>query len=110
MLKYDTLYQSLKKVSADWHAGNLSWGYSWYYLKFYIDGTVIQTYTNGEDPSEINKWFQPNSQNIDQGTFHIEDNRLTLTFRDHKLDGAIVSETMILLKGSHNWEEYRLLL
>ena len=110
MIQYDKLYQSLKKVSAEWHAGHVEWGYSWFYLKFYEDGIVIKTYLNGEDENEINAWFNPSAEGVIKGKYLIDNDRIFIKYDDGTtIEGALVNEGTILLQGKLNWEAFTLM-
>jgi hypothetical protein len=115
MLKYNTLYQSLKKVSAEWHAGHVQWGFAWDYLKFYEDGTVISCYSNG-DTDNIDKWFnKDNSESpFSKGTFELKSNA-TLEIKlsgSLQMDGNAMNRYLILrsfnpeLKQGEKWDYY----
>lgn len=117
MLKYNTLYQSLKKVSAEWHAGTVLWEYSWSYLKFYENGTVI--YTSSIGKSDQLNWFSiENTEAVYyKGNFDIEKNQklemsIPAVIGTLKLDGIILENKLILrasnseMKLSESWDEY----
>lgn len=80
MLKYNTLYQSLKKVSAEWHAGHVEYSFYWDYFKFYADGSIISCNNDSENINEINNWFQlENTQShLNRGSFSIIDNKIEI--------------------------------
>lgn len=118
MLKYDTLYQSLKKVSAEWHAGNVLWEYSWNYLKFYEDGTVIYCASNG-NIKNINEWFNIENKEspFSRGYYKIIKNNfieiyLSAMIGSIKMDGLILMDKLILRSSNEemnlieNWDEF----
>ncbi len=117
MLQYNKLYQSLKKVSAEWHAGHVQWEYSWNYLKFYEDGTVIYVSSNGE-PNRLN-WFERRNKSafFYTGNFNIQGNfkleiQIPVQIGVLKLSGVITKNRLILratnqeMKLYENWDEY----
>lgn len=110
MLKYNTLYQSLKKVSAEWHAGHVQWQYSWYYIKFFNDGRFIYALFVSDDFEKINTGFNENSTNEDfsSGVFKItNDYLITLNFENNiEIRGAIIDNDKIILNGKLSWELY----
>lgn len=116
MLQYNKLYQSLKKVSAEWHAGHVQWEYSWNYLKFYEDGTVIYCSSRG-DASDL-KWFSKDNEKavMYKGVFQIDKFNLSAVIPTNlaqlKFDGIIQDQNLILrthienLDTFENWDEY----
>ncbi|MDP4275606.1 MAG: hypothetical protein Q8907_15135 [Bacteroidota bacterium] len=116
MLQYNKIYQSLKKVSAEWHAGHVQWAYSWNYLKFYEDGTIIYCSSRGEPKDLI--WFSKDNKSavIYKGDFQIDSYKLsakiTMTIGQLKIDGIIHNQNLILrtnnekLSPFENWDEY----
>jgi hypothetical protein len=118
MIKYNTLYQSLKKVSAEWHAGTVLWEHSWNYLKFYEDGTVIYCSSNG-NLKNINKWFDNENKDshFSKGTYKIIRNNfieihLSAMIGSIKMDGVILDEKLILRSSNRemnlieSWDEF----
>jgi hypothetical protein len=81
MLQYNKLYQSLKKVSAEWHSGHVQWGYYWDFLKFYKDGKVISCNNSNNDIQKINSWFsiENNDAYFNRGIYTIKDNKISIT-------------------------------
>jgi hypothetical protein len=110
MLQYNKLYQSLKKVSAEWHAGHVQWDYSWYYIKFFNDGRFIYGLFVSDDLEKINNGFDENSvnDNCSGGTFRIDNDYLiTLNFENNiEIRGAVISNEKIILNGKLSWELY----
>lgn len=117
MIKYNTLYQSLKKVSAEWHAGHVQWQYSWNYLKFYENGSVIYVSSTGK-PNEMD-WLNAGNKNafLYTGNFKLQnDFKLEIEIPVHigllKLDGAVLENKLILRSFNQemnlyeNWDEY----
>lgn len=101
MIKYNKLYQSLKKVSAEWHAGHVQWDYSWVYLKFYENGTCILGYIGNEEPASINTWFNEKHSNASKGVFHVTGNTITINFNTKvKNEGQIQGDKIILQSSS----------
>lgn len=109
MLKYNTLYQSLKKVSAEWHAGHVEWEYCWNYLKFYKDGTFIQASIVGDSYDEINKSFTKDATYVTKGHFELKKNRVVnLDFGTIQINGAINKDGSIIINGKQAWDLYSL--
>ncbi len=117
MLQYNKLYQSLKKVSAEWHAGHVQWEYSWNYLKFYEDGTAIYVSSNGQ-PNELN-WLDKDNKKafFYKGNFNIQSNfkleiQIPVQIGVLKFSGVITNHQLILsvtnqeMKLYENWDEY----
>ena len=102
MLQYDKLYQSLKKVTRDWHAGHLEWSYCWYYLKFYENGIVIKSLIGSDNISVINNWFKPGATNAIIGNYKfISRSSLEIRIDNNNLNASLVApDTIIVLK--HN--------
>ena len=90
MLQYNKIYQSLKKVSAEWHAGHVQWEYYWDYLKFYEDGTVIRASIASDNFEKINLNFKKNNPNIDKGKFEVSEKEIKLQFSEKKQSGELV--------------------
>jgi len=110
MLEYNKLYQSLKKVSAEWHAGNVQWGYYWDYLKFFGDGTVIEASINSEDFERINSNFIKGSTTITHGQFTLNRTHISLEFDKTILSGELANDNKIILRKSDlSWEIYSLI-
>jgi hypothetical protein len=107
MLKYNTLYQSLKKVSAEWHAGHVEWSYSWYYFKFFSDNTFIYASINGDDFNQINEWFNKKAENVTRGTFEEKNYQVSLNFDDvTKISAGFTNEGKLLVQGKLSWEMF----
>jgi hypothetical protein len=107
MLKYNTLYQSLKKVSAEWHAGHIEWFYTWNYLKFFEDGIFISASIAGDDSSLINKAFIKGAENTTHGNFEIQSSNIKLLFNDSiRIEGAINNDNSVILEGKLNWDVF----
>lgn len=118
MLKYNTLYQSLKKVSGEWHAGHVEWQYCWNYLKFYKDGTVIYASSTGV-PTQM-EWFDINNKEafFYRGSFEFEKQlylriKIPVSFGTLCIDGAIIKSNQLILRSTNkemklieNWDEY----
>ncbi len=104
MIKYNKLYQSLKKVSAEWHAGHVQWFYTWNYLKFYSDGICISASMAGDDVNLINGGFNKGEQNITHGKFDIEGTILKLIFDGVEVNGAFNNDGSIIIEGKINWD------
>jgi hypothetical protein len=100
MLKYNTLYQSLKKVSAEWHAGHVQWEYVWSYLKFYEDATVI--YCSSSNNTNNLKWFSKENKEafFYKGTYIINAHKIEInipaTIGNLNFDGEINANSLVL--------------
>jgi hypothetical protein len=105
MLKYDTLYQSLKKVSGEWHAGHVSWGFHWYYLKFYADGIVVGAVVASEDTPAILRNLSRDAENVDVGRYQVSENEIQITFSNEKLKGSLTPNgSLIMMRGNLSWD------
>lgn len=110
MLQYNKIYQSLKKVSAEWHAGHVQWEYYWDYLKFYEDGMVIQASITSDNFEKINLNFNKNNSNIEKGKFKLSDKEIKLQFSEKRCSGGITKELDLVLyiENQFKWEKYYL--
>jgi len=113
MLQYNKLYQSLKKVGGEWHAGHFQWHYYWNYIKFYEDGSVIYCGTPSEDFVNINSWFNKENENIYIGKYNIAKNddisiEIPVTIGHITLEGGIYP-TAIIVKSKNPKIQYELL-
>ncbi|KKT72092.1 MAG: hypothetical protein A2281_11130 [Bacteroidetes bacterium RIFOXYA12_FULL_38_20] len=79
-LQYNKLYQSLKKVSGEWHAGHFEWYFYWDFLKFYENGIVISCNNNKDDLNDINDWFNVENEKafFNKGTYLIKGNSIEI--------------------------------
>ena len=114
MIQYNKLYQSLKKVTAEWHAGQVQWSYSWVYLRFNENGTCILGYIGDEEPASINNWFNEKHSNASKGTFNLTNNTITINFNSKvKNEGQVQGDKIILRTSSDinpvgTWELFTL--
>ncbi|MEQ8581076.1 MAG: hypothetical protein RIC30_08715 [Marinoscillum sp.] len=78
MLQYNKLYQSLKKVTAEWHAGHVEYSFYWDFMRFYDDGTVISC--NNNSNQSLNNWFYRENRDayFNRGTFEKKNNIISL--------------------------------
>jgi hypothetical protein len=106
MLKYNTLYQSLKKVSAEWHAGSVQWSFSWDYIKFFENNNFIYATINGDNVDQINTWFNQEAQDITIGTYFTRHNsQLILKFNESlEILAGFTKDGGILVDGVESWE------
>jgi hypothetical protein len=120
MLHYNRLYQSLKKVSAEWHAGHVEYYFYWDYLRFYSNGTVISCNNNSDNINDLN-WFQLENthSNFNKGTFSINNNKLEIQIPVDlgliKSIGEINKNSLILLSKNEAvnfecWNFYNVIL
>ncbi len=121
MLQYDQLYQSLKKVSAEWHAGTLQWRFVWDYLKFYDTGEFIIC-SSSDNLDSVRNWLHLHKENpgIISGTYNIDQNNgISATYETlldkFKMDGVCLEDGSIILRTSgsnlivgEQWEYYSL--
>lgn len=69
MLRYDGLY--ISRLPVDYGAM-----LSHSYLRFYPDGTVIESSIQGEPSVEVKSWFDKSDPTISSGQFNIAGNRI----------------------------------
>lgn len=106
-LQNGVLYQSLKKVTGEWHAGHLQWRIYFDYLRFYYDGEVIFCSDQCNDVNEIKNWFYISNQKafFSTGKYTIKDSKIEIvintTVGTLKYVGEINNEN-IILKTSNN--------
>jgi hypothetical protein len=93
MLHYNKLYQSLKKVSAEWHAGHVEIGLYHDYLKFYEDGTVISCNDSSKD--ELDKWFHRDNHEAFFGKSIYKKNGDTISFEIPAAAGVLKYEGQV---------------
>lgn len=106
MLQYNKLYQSLKKVSGEWHAGHVEWGYYWYYIKFFTDYTFIYASINGDNTNQINTWFNKDAEGATRGTFQIKnDSEVILNFDNEPgIVAGFTNDKKLLVQGKLSWD------
>ncbi len=78
-LQYNGVYRSVK-------AATTTSGNAWKYLRFYSDGTVIETTSLGK-PEQIWKWFSKEHANVSVGKVMIKGN--TLSFSTASTQGTV---------------------
>ncbi|MCX6312029.1 MAG: hypothetical protein NT084_10400 [Bacteroidetes bacterium] len=112
MIKFNALYQSLKKVSAEWHAGHVQWQYSWYYLKCFEGGTFVYALFSSEDFEHINIDLSENSSDHSflRGHYEINSSSLiNLKFENGiEIGGEILDGNKLILNGKLSWELFSL--
>lgn len=106
MLQYNKLYQSLKKVSAEWHAGHVQWAYCWNYFRFYEDGVFIYASIQGNNIEDISKSFTRNSPNSTTGKFKLNNTTITFIFDTVEITGSITHENNLIIEGKLAWDMY----
>lgn len=115
-LKYNTVYQSLKKVSAEWHGGAVQWSYYYNYIKFYSDGTFLYV-ASSDDIESLKDWFTLDKFSGAKGSFSVKDNQIDATIPAAigilNLDGCVY-ENKLILRGINKetnlfeyWDEYK---
>jgi len=105
MLQHNKLYQSLKKLSAEWHAGYVQWSYTWNYFKFFEDKTFVYGSIQGENFDLINKNFNKGSENLIKGKYNIIGSLITIYFENAEVKGALSNDN-IVLEGKLAWDIY----
>lgn len=108
MLQYNKLYQSLKKVGGEWHAGHFQWYYYWNYIKFYEDGTLIYCASSEDDFDDINKWFSKSNENVSKGKHHVSIDKIKLDIQEALIDGFISNDTILLKENKpfDSWDAF----
>ena len=105
MLKYNTLYQSLKKVSGEWHAGNINWFYTWNYFKFFEDGIFISSSIAGNETAVINLSFVRGALNTTHGKYELGNkNNIKLFFGNIEVEGQVNNDCSIIIEGKIAWD------
>ena len=117
-LQYNTVYQSLKKVSAEWHAGHVEWSYSYNYLKFYSDGTFLYVKSN-DDIESLKDWFNIDVFSGPKGKFTFDYNRIEANIPASigtlYLDGCAYENKLIIREYNKDtnlyeyWDEYNVI-
>jgi hypothetical protein len=78
------------------------------YLRFYADGIVIDV-TAMAKPNEIKSWFNKNSENVGNGLYTIENDKINFTVNTDKViveyTGEIIKDGLILDSRSNNGNE-----
>jgi hypothetical protein len=109
MLQYGKLYQSLKRVSAEWHGGTVLWEYCWFYLKVFEGGTFLYAPYKSEDFDKINFGMNPlTSKFISKGIFLLNENKIELKFENSSMIGVVQKDGKILLEGKAFWDIFSL--
>lgn len=108
MLQYNRLYQSLKKVSAEWHAGHVQWEYYWNYIMFFEDGIVIEGSVRSDDTEKIKLAFSRNNANLTTGNFSKNEKEITINFDKYTFHGAFTFEEKLVLQSNvtQAWDIY----
>ncbi len=115
MIQYNKLYQSLKKVSAEWHGGQVLWEYTWNYLSFSNDGICILFYSNSEKPLNDENLFFGKNPDVTLGKFTIANNEIRIDFgSDSENIGMIQNDKLILYSKNKvvpfgKWDVYSLI-
>jgi hypothetical protein len=110
MLYYNKLYQSLKKVSAEWHAGHLQITCYWNYIKFFEDGTVIEASINSDNLRKISSAFEKDSPNITRGSFAYDGEEIQISLNGSSFTGGTTLDNDLLLQNQENlsWDLYNI--
>ena len=108
MLQYNTTYQSLKKVTAEWHASIAQWEYYWYLFKFFPDGTYIYSRVTERELASINDWFTKENNHLTTGIFeyHHQKGSLNIFFKEVSLNASVTYQNKLLLEGKMGWDMF----
>lgn len=108
-LQYNKLYQSLKKVHGEWHAGHVEYSFYWSYIKFYEDSTLIEAIINTDNLDKINANFHSDNSNISKGHYSFEDKELLISIDKSKYIGGITKQNEMVIQNSKtlSWELYK---
>ena len=101
MLQYGKLYQSLKKVSAEWHAGHVQWEFYWDYIMFFGNGTLLSSSIASSMVEKILSGFASRNKNLTQGNFVVTKNEIEITI-DKNVFKGIISDHRIIVQGQTN--------
>lgn len=106
MLYYNNkLYQSLKKVSGNWHSGHVEWFFVWNYFKFFDDGVFITASIAGDETEEITDAFVKGALNVTHGKFNVDGRLLTLSFEGGvNINAYINNDRSIVIDGKLGWD------
>ncbi len=102
MIKYNSLYRSLKHVTAEWHAGVLMWSFSWTYFKFYEDGSLIFCSTSAEPVQMV--WFNKETFLGSTGKYTINSSKIEGSINSpvgESQFSGIVNETSMVLQTTN---------
>lgn len=107
MIRYNILYQSLKKVSGDWHAGHVQWYYYWDYLMFFEDGSVIEASINSDGCQKINKGFSKENKDVIHGSFICNEKEIHIEIDGKAISGGSTFDNkLILMKDNRSWDMF----
>lgn len=108
MLKFDGVY--ISKLPVDYGAM-----LSYSYLRFYEDGTVIESSIRGERSTEIMTWFDRSNGSISKGTYAMDDSSLhfsvtsdsgTVDYSGRIADGELHLHSLSRINGNEADDEY----
>jgi hypothetical protein len=98
MLRHDGLY--ISRLPVDYGAM-----LSHSYLRFYPDGTVIESSIRGEPSIEVTSWFDKSDPSISSGQFNIRGDRIEFSVKSEagivEYSGEILSDDLQLHFVSH---------
>lgn len=108
MLEYNKLYQSLKKISADWHAGHIQWQYYWNYFMFFSDGTLIEATIASEDFKKIKLNFSKKNDALNHFQYTWNEKEFDIHLDGAILHGGLTSENKLILQSDKTlvWDIY----
>ncbi|MBN4072961.1 hypothetical protein JYT74_02855 [Crocinitomix catalasitica] len=110
MLQYGKLYQSLKKVSGEWHQSGVHWEHIWFYYRFFENNTLIFTSVGSEDHKAINSWFDKDYSDGVTGTFDIKSNgRIAIVLNNVEVQAAVTKEGHLIIHGHGGWDLYKVI-
>jgi hypothetical protein len=96
MIKFNCIYQSLKKVSGEWHAGHYEWMYIWNYCQFFEDGRMAYYTFSSEDTDAIKKWFVSDDNNGVRGTYECENDNGRVIIGENESPLSIYNDRIII--------------
>jgi hypothetical protein len=97
MVRINILYQSLPQVTGEWHAGHFQWTYTWQYLKFFEDGSLIYASIDGDNIEEINSWFNQNAQNVTSGKYRTVGSEIELALHSLTVQMSVYKDGKIVI-------------
>lgn len=97
MLRYDGLY--VTKLPVDYGITSYS------YLRFYVDGTVIESSIQGDRSAEAMRWFDKGDRSISSGSYNTNGNEIQFSIRSDSgvvdYSGRIIGDELRLHSYSH---------
>ena len=115
MIQYNKLYQSLKKISAEWHGGHAVWKYYWSYFIFTENGNCYNFHSIDENPQNTLENFKTKKSDMVEGKYSFKDGVLEMKFDSSAKIIAEVQDEKIILHSINdanpfgNWDLFILL-